>query len=119
MGHFEPSRRSFPFILGFWGFIPIILAVWALISFHFSFFGCPLVGFFGYLGSLSRLLLMLLLDVEGLRRLSRPLDVATPLAPHVRDGQPRPTHVERCCRGVPRPGPRLTQGGVFGRSPTD
>ena len=36
--------------------------------------------------------------------------------PGARDGQ---TEMERCCRGVPNPGPRLAQGGVVRRPPTD
>ena len=33
------------------------------------------------------------------------------------DDTPRPTEVGRCCRGVPSPGPRLMQGGLFSRLP--
>jgi len=43
------------------------------------------------------------------RRLSRPLGRS---APPTSDGG-------RCCRGVPRPGPRLAQGWLVGPPPTD
>ena len=41
-------------------------------------------------------------------------------SPDLWDGQPLPPEDGgRCCRGVPRPGPRLAQGGVVCRTPTD
>ena len=36
----------------------------------------------------------------------------------IRDDQPRPTEVGRCCRCVPSPGPRLMQGACFPGYPT-
>ena len=117
--------------LSFWPF-----GLWfflAFISFHFGLFGLHFVSFWAFRGAISfhsvffscvflsfgffwfLLSLQFGLFFDG----SPDLWTWQRFWRHVRDGQPRPTRVERCCRGVPRPGPRLTQGGVVCRPPTD
>ena len=113
---FWPFGLSFPFILAFWAFIsfhfalglargvsppqvataPFILCYFGLLGCHFlsfcPFWLCfPFICFFWVLLSLQfGLFFDGSPDLWTWRRFWR----------HIRDGQPRPTHVERCCRGL-------------------
>ena len=138
---FWPFGPLFPFILAFWAFISFhfgflglyFVAFWRFgASFPFIFavslwFSGPWVSFlfvsrawisvpFGFLAALSATLSAYFgfHGFDGSPGHGRP---GTCLR-NVRDGQPLPTTmVGRCCRGVPRPGPRLTQGGVVWSDP--
>ena len=128
--NFWPFRLSFPLIFAFWVFIsfhfslvglhflaswprgpsfPFILALWSCGP-AFSSFPCILAsGFLGHFLTFVKRFLFLSTALPTFRGVTSCHDLW--------DGQPRPTHVERCCRGVPSPGPRLTQGGVFLSAP--
>ena len=107
----EFRSARFGFIFQFLAFISFHLAFLALISFHFGAI------------HLARALPGVTLAIfaspifpphDGSPGHGRP---GTCL-PGARDGQPLPTtKVGRCCRGVPRPGPRLAQGGVVWSDP--
>ncbi len=58
------------------------------------------------------------LQVSALATALPAMDIGAHGYTDARDGQPLLTAVRRRCRGVPSPGPRLTQGGVVCRPPT-